>query len=1037
MIDAQLDPDGSEEELASLASLGSRPAVVRRLLDLPEQSPRTPKQHARDYLDRLLYGWEDRGLASDGKKHIWVGTEEHKGQRRVQISEPGSRGKGKKEEGVGNEAGAKPPPPEKKKPAAKEKKPTPQKLAPEAIASAIKEALASPEKITAAHVEGFTAQLLQMKVDEIKAVNQALNGVKGSGAKAALVQAVLDRAGVKAAPEKATGGSEEARVALEKAREVDPHGPDGVWGPKPNGSVAYGGIVMNDKGEILLREPAGHYDGYHWTFPKGKPDPGDHPADTATREVAEETGHDGAIDGLLPGGHKSGSSTTFFYLMKSAGEDPGKMDAETASTRWVSLDEAARLIGQTTNEKGRERDLGILAELKKHLGGESAPDAQPARTSGFEGDTTFPKGDSLTFAKSLGGSTGAKLFTGPGGSKFVVKTNASPGHLAEEMTADAAYRVLGVPVPDSTEETVDGKKSKVSAWVEGRDLGDFLSDASVPPETREAILKEARKHFVADALLGNWDAAGLHLDNMKVTPDGRVVRIDNGGSLRYRAQGAKKSPGHFGDTVGELQTLRDPSMNASAAEVYGGITPEEVTKQIKDVYGKRKELLAAVPADLRGVLADRLDYLAGQVYGTPKPPQPLFTGVDALGRRWQNGKLVAKQEETPQGKPAAKAEEPKAGKGPPPPPPPPKPPKGKKAKKTPAPALSGGATLKAPPEATGAPPDFSAMPTLKKPPEGTASLEEEDQWFAAVESGITAVLASEGRSVADVLANDPTGTGWTDKTAKALAGKLQGATPFDIYQGLFKLKEKEEHAARTTVTPEEEKALADLYPKGFSPPEGVKNNQPNPALPPESRPRLTLDEAEACKVYSSSDYGPLNDALRTGDVPAGYLADVHKRLQEAFAKAKPLAHPVTVKRGLGLSRAKAPAVLQQYREALASGGPVALHGYQSTTTGDIPGSFDGAITFRIQATQGLDLRPYSTSAHEDEFLLNHGSLMQVKGITEVEPGKWEIEMEQLPGQADIPLRTDEEQKQEMVDGLTAGMDDYFVDIPMVDLSSQE
>src|SRR5580693_1755442 len=33
---------------------------------------------------------------------------------------------------------------------------------------------------------------------------------------------------------------------------------------------AYGGVLVNQNGEFLLREPTDHFDGYHWTFPKGK-----------------------------------------------------------------------------------------------------------------------------------------------------------------------------------------------------------------------------------------------------------------------------------------------------------------------------------------------------------------------------------------------------------------------------------------------------------------------------------------------------------------------------------------------------------------------------------------------------------------------------------------------------------------------------------------------------------------------------------------------------------------------------------------------
>lgn len=52
---------------------------------------------------------------------------------------------------------------------------------------------------------------------------------------------------------------------------------------------AYGGVLINERGEVLLREPSGHYGGHAWTFSKGHPDDGETPEVTALREVLEET----------------------------------------------------------------------------------------------------------------------------------------------------------------------------------------------------------------------------------------------------------------------------------------------------------------------------------------------------------------------------------------------------------------------------------------------------------------------------------------------------------------------------------------------------------------------------------------------------------------------------------------------------------------------------------------------------------------------------------------------------------------------------
>ena len=128
--------------------------------------------------------------------------------------------------------------------------------------------------------------------------------------------------------------------------------------------IAYGGVIANDQGKILLKEPKGHYYVYVWTFPKGRQSPGETPEETALREVFEETGIKTEIKGHLPGVYEGGTTETIFFLM-SLIEDTGKFDGETQSIRWVTPEEAKDLISMTTNQIGRKRDLSILEEAMR------------------------------------------------------------------------------------------------------------------------------------------------------------------------------------------------------------------------------------------------------------------------------------------------------------------------------------------------------------------------------------------------------------------------------------------------------------------------------------------------------------------------------------------------------------------------------------------------------------------------------------------------------------------------------------------------
>jgi 8-oxo-dGTP pyrophosphatase MutT (NUDIX family) len=147
----------------------------------------------------------------------------------------------------------------------------------------------------------------------------------------------------------------------------EPH-PDGFeslpWSQSAGSSkaIAYGGVVIDPNGYLLLREVKNHFDGYVWTFAKGRADKGESPRQTALREVREEMGIEASILTAITGEFVGGTTINRFFLMLT---DRGTPDLtfgnrETERLSWATPEEAKRLIAQTTNSKGRQRDLAIL-----------------------------------------------------------------------------------------------------------------------------------------------------------------------------------------------------------------------------------------------------------------------------------------------------------------------------------------------------------------------------------------------------------------------------------------------------------------------------------------------------------------------------------------------------------------------------------------------------------------------------------------------------------------------------------------------------
>lgn len=198
--------------------------------------------------------------------------------------------------------------------------------------------------------------------------------------------------------------------------------------------------------------------------------------------------------------------------------------------------------------------------------------ADPGEVSNF-----FDTSDWQKIGGQAGSNEGAFYVDPKTGDEYYVKKPKSEKHAANEALASAFYEEAGV----KTGRVFLGKDKKgntvlVSPLVPNSNA-DFGSKKDNPD-----IKSKAQEDFAVDAWLNNWDSVGLVYDNMLTDDEGNVYRIDPGGSLIFRAQGKDKTD-TLTPEVTQIDSLRDPDVNAQAADIFGDMTDEQLAESAKKV----------------------------------------------------------------------------------------------------------------------------------------------------------------------------------------------------------------------------------------------------------------------------------------------------------------------------------------------------------------------------------------------------------------------------------------------------------------------
>ena len=212
---------------------------------------------------------------------------------------------------------------------------------------------------------------------------------------------------------------------------------------------------------------------------------------------------------------------------------------------------------------------------------------------------------------ALGGSTGAKMVEDSNGVRYIKKTGNSAEHIVNEGCADAFYQAAGIKVPGfKLYDDGNGAPVKLATVIDNaRSLGDWWDDAN--DDEREEMRKKLRRGYAADVLLGNWDVVGLDADNILIDEKGEPWRIDNGGSMSFRAQGAKKNSASWGNYIDDLFTMTGHgevvgrSASSTIAQYFGDVRPLELAQEIDSLDWTNA--LKTLPDEERSVVENRLE----------------------------------------------------------------------------------------------------------------------------------------------------------------------------------------------------------------------------------------------------------------------------------------------------------------------------------------------------------------------------------------------------------------------------------------------
>lgn len=209
----------------------------------------------------------------------------------------------------------------------------------------------------------------------------------------------------------------------------------------------------------------------------------------------------------------------------------------------------------------------IAFGLKAAQGAKNLPKVASAATKiaaeqGFLDTSKFTK-----VGHQLGYMPGG-VYKDPTGVPYYLKFGTDIEQIKNENLASKLYQLAGTTAADVNVTHIGGKPGIASRMLPNSHQ---LSESKIPYNQIPGL----HDNFVVDAWLANHDAVGTGSENPLgniMIANGKAVRIDGGGALRYKGSGQIKN--HFKDEADEIFSMRDPNFSHRSAQVFGDISDE-------------------------------------------------------------------------------------------------------------------------------------------------------------------------------------------------------------------------------------------------------------------------------------------------------------------------------------------------------------------------------------------------------------------------------------------------------------------------------